>query len=146
MICKMYASLPVFLKSHTIRRHFAALILVILAVSLASCGDDVAQETSQTPTNATSDPPHTANVKPTSTPAPTATIAPTPTATAEPTPAPPYWTQIEVRDAADQYPPLNEFTNYELRNTQEWLNGDPTTIKELQEAGKIILVDFWTYT
>ena len=51
-----------------------------------------------------------------------------------------------MRDAIEKYPPLNERTDYGLRNTQEWLNGGPTTIMELQEAGKIVLVDFWTYT
>ena len=51
-----------------------------------------------------------------------------------------------MRDAIEKYPPLNKRTDYGLRNTQEWLNGGPTTIKELQEADKIVLVDFWTYT
>lgn len=46
----------------------------------------------------------------------------------------------------EQYPPLNTRTDYELRNTQEWLNGEPTTIEALRESGEVVLVDFWTYT
>ena len=44
------------------------------------------------------------------------------------------------------YPPVNDRTDYELRNTQEWLNGEPTNITALRESGKVVLVDFWTYT
>ena len=46
----------------------------------------------------------------------------------------------------EKYPPLTERADWGLRNNQEWLNGDPTTIKKLQEAGRIVLIDFWTYT
>ena len=51
-----------------------------------------------------------------------------------------------MRDAIEKYPPISERTDYGLRNTQKWLNGEPTTIRDLQEDGKIVLVDFWTYT
>ena len=44
------------------------------------------------------------------------------------------------------YPPVNDRIDYELRNTQEWLNGEPTNIAALRESGKVVLVDFWTYT
>ena len=77
---------------------------------------------------------------PTATQAPTATIAPTATET-------PYWAkQILPGMAMDQYPPLNTRTDYELKNTQEWLNGEPTTIAEIRDSGRVVLVDFWTYT
>ena len=48
--------------------------------------------------------------------------------------------------AMKQYPPVNDRTDYELRNTQEWLNGEPTTIAEIRDSGRVVLVDFWTYT
>ncbi len=34
----------------------------------------------------------------------------------------------------------------EVRDIDAWLNGDATTIAELTGAGKVVLVDFWTYT
>ena len=77
---------------------------------------------------------------PAATVAPTATLVPTATET-------PYWAKGFLPGIAmEQYPPLNTRTDYELRNTQEWLNGDPTTIKALRESGEVVLVDFWTYT
>ena len=82
----------------------------------------------------------TATAVPTATQAPTAIVPPTATET-------PYWAEkIIPGTAMDLYPPLNDRTDYELRNTQEWLNGGPTTIKALRESGRIVLVDFWTYT
>ena len=42
----------------------------------------------------------------------------------------------------DQYPPLNTRTDYELKNTQGWLNGEPTTIAEIRDSGRVVLVDF----
>ena len=141
--------------------------LAIMLAALTSCSSDgessevVQVATSPPPTVAPTDRPSAttapAQQQPASTPAPTTvTLAPAPTQVptetiaptviAEPTPELPYWTRIGVRDAIEKYPPLNERTDYGLRNTQEWLNGGPTTIRELQEAGKIVLVDFWTYT
>ena len=46
----------------------------------------------------------------------------------------------------EQYPSLNTRTDYELKNTQEWLNGEPTTIAEIRDSGRVVVVDFWTYT
>ena len=65
---------------------------------------------------------------PTNTPEPTATPTPVP-ATAE-----------------ELLPPIGPVRTYELRNTQEWLNGDPTTIAALRDGGEVVLIDFWTYT
>ena len=48
--------------------------------------------------------------------------------------------------AMEQYPPVNTRTDYELKNTQEWLNGEPTTIAEIRDSGRVVVVDFWTYT
>ena len=156
-----------FAKNLTIPRSlFLTSGLVIISAALTSCAsDDTSGEivriaispaltvapTDQplatiAPTQQQPDSPSvsTATLAPAPTQAPTAIIAPT--ATVEPTPEPPYWTRIGVRDAIEKYPPISERTDYGLRNTQEWLNGKPTTIRDLQEAGKIVLVDFWTYT
>ena len=73
--------------------------------------------------------------EPTPTPMP-----PTPTSepTATPTPVP--------ATAAELLPPIGPVRTYELRNTQEWLNGGPTTIAALRDGGEVVLIDFWTYT
>ena len=116
----------------------------MLGFALVSCGSGEGDggEVAQIATTVTSVPEPTATTAPppTATQAPTATIAPTPTET-------PYWAKKIIPGIAmEQYPPVNDRTDYELKNTQEWLNGDSTTIKELRESGRIVLVDFWTYT
>lgn len=73
-------------------------------------------------------------------PTPTATPMPIPTPTSTPVPSEPTMT------ASEQLPAIGPIRTYELRNTQEWLNGEPTTIEELRRAGEVVLVDFWTYT
>ena len=119
-------------------------MLVLAGVSLAAvgCGSDSGEVIVQYVT-ATPDP-----NAPAATVAPTATLAPTEVPTAAPTPTEtPYWAKGFLPGIAmEQYPPLNTRTDYELRNTQEWLNGEPTTIKALRESGEVVLVDFWTYT
>ena len=168
--CEMQASLTLFAKGlFNSRSLFLPTALAILSVALAACGSGDNTETlsevntsrvttsdavnEPAPTSAPAQQPASASaataalpatVAPQPTEAPTATVAPT--ETPEPTPEPPYWTQIDIRDAIEKYPPLNERTDYALRNTQEWLNGEPTSIKELQDAGQIVLIDFWTYT
>ena len=113
-----------------LRKTLISTATLVLALALASCGSgNSAQEATQ--------------IESTSAPAPqapTATIAPTPTET-------PYWAKNIVPGIAmEQYPPLNTRTDYELKNTQEWLNGEPTTIADIRNSGKVVLVDFWTYT
>ena len=136
----MYASLTLFTARHIATPSFLALALIALAVLLVSCGEDIAEEVAKNPTATEKLPDPTATFAPTATQFPTATIAPTATET-------PYWAKkITPGIAMEQYPPVNDRTDYELRNTQEWLNGDPTTIAALRESGKVVLVDFWTYT
>ncbi len=160
----MQASLTLFAKRFiTSPSHLLPTALAIISVSLMACGsgDEPEQlgevKTSEiTTSDSVNEPaPTTAPAQqptspPVATTAPSATVTPqptqAPTATTEPTPEPPYWTQIGIRDAIEKYPPLNERTDYALRNNQEWLNGEPTSIKELQDAGQIVLIDFWTYT
>lgn len=124
---------------------FHLLLVISLTTFVLSCGDERSDEVVEVSDAAASppklgDPASTASVAPIATQVPTATAHPTATET-------PYWAKkIIPGTAMDLYPPLNDKTDYELRNTQEWLNGDPTTIKELRESGRIVLVDFWTYT
>lgn len=106
--------------------------------SLAACGSDTPEQVVVYVTATPDASAPTATVAPTATLVPT--LAPTPTET-------PYWAKGFLPGIAmEQYPPLNTRTDYELRNTQEWLNGEPTTIKALRESGEVVLVDFWTYT
>ena len=123
-----------FIKVST--KHLSLLLtsaLAIMLVALTSCGYD--GESSEVVQVATSPPP---TVAPTN--QPSATTAPTPTET-------PYWAkQIMPGIAIEQYPPLNTRTDYELKNTQEWLNGEPTTIADIRNTGRVVMVDFWTYT
>lgn len=73
---------------------------------------------------------------PTPTNTPESTSTPLPTATPTPVPA----------TAAELLPPIGPVRTYELRNTQEWLNGQATTIAALRDSGQVVLIDFWTYT
>ena len=87
----------------------------------------------------------TTQPQPTDTPEIVATEPPSPTP--EPTiDTTPYWAKLSATDAADELMPLESRTDFELVNTQEWLNGDPTTITALRDSGEVVLVDFWTYT
>lgn len=139
----MYASLTLLRNRQiTCRSYLLIAAVVVIGLALVSCG---AEE---------GDGGEVAQVAPTTVPAPTATIAPPPTATQAPTAtiAPtatesPYWAkQILPGIAMEQYPPVNDRTDYELKNTQEWLNGEPTTIAEIRDSGRVVVVDFWTYT
>ncbi len=139
----MYASLTL-LRNRQIARRSSLLIaaVMVLGLALISCGAEegdggeiaqVAATTVPAPTATTAPPP-------TATQAPTATIAPTATES-------PYWAKkILPGIAMEQYPPVNDRTDYELKNTQEWLNGEPTTIAEIRDNGRVVVVDFWTYT
>ena len=69
-------------------------------------------------------------VEPTATPMPEPTVEPT----EEPTPVP-----------AARSEPI-ELYDKDVRNIDAWINSDPTSIAELTSQGKVVLVDFWTYT
>lgn len=58
----------------------------------------------------------------------------------------PYWSRLSAETASEELPRLGTRNDYELVNTQEWLNGDATSIKAIRDAGEVVLVDFWTYT
>ncbi len=75
-------------------------------------------------------------VEPTNTSVPEPTPEPEPTEepTAEPTEAPAARTEpVELYDK-------------DVRNIDAWINSEPTSIAELNSQGKVVLVDFWTYT
>ncbi len=81
----------------------------------------------------------------------TATVAPAPvetapaeTAPAE-TPAAAETAPVEAPAAAVAEPVLNK-AGPEVTGLQEWFNGDPTTIGQQIADGRVVLVDFWTYT
>ena len=141
----MYASLTLFNTRLTIPRTYLLIAaIVVLSLILVSCGAEEGDggEVAQVAATATTAPEPTATTAPppTATQAPTATIAPTPTET-------PYWAKKIIPGIAmEQYPPVNDRTDYELKNTQEWLNGEPTTIAEIRDSGRVVVVDFWTYT
>ena len=69
------------------------------------------------------------------------TLEPTvaPTATQEPTPVP-----TEPPPAESSEPV--ELFDKDVRGIDAWINSDPTSISQLTSEGKVVLVDFWTYT
>ena len=82
-------------------------------------------------------------VVPTATQGPAATSVP-PT---EPPPPPTVEPTVEVvEEPEDLVLPVISEKQYELIGTQEWINSDPLTLEGLADEGKVVLVDFWTYT
>ena len=68
-------------------------------------------------------------------PPPTPTVAPAATPTVE-----------VVEEPEDLVLPVISEKQHELIGTQEWINSDPLTLEGLADEGKVVLVDFWTYT
>ena len=103
------------------------------ALLAVSCSSEPAQLVVPT---ATQGPAHT-SVPPTE-PPPTPTVEPT----AEPT--------VEVvqveEEPGDLVLPVISSRQHVLIGTQEWINSDPLTLEGLAEEGKVVLLDFWTYT
>ena len=117
-------------------RHRAGLLSIMLLVaSLAlvaaacSSGDPEPEE------------PVVVNVPPTSTPLPpppTSTPVPPPTTPpATPTPEP-----EPTKVAVIEHPMAPEIDD----TGQEWVNSEPFLLSDMQTEGKVVLVDFWTYT
>ena len=108
---------------------FLIAALAALAIACSSDGDG-APPAAPVPTT----PPTAAPaVQPTTPPElPTATPVP-PTATPEPTSTP--------APQAMEHPSAPD-----LRQTGGWVNSEPFTLDEMQEEGKVVLIDFWTYT
>ena len=76
-------------------------------------------------------------------PTPVPPTVPPPTPTVEPTAVP---TVEVVEEPEDLVLPVISEKQYELIGTQEWINSDPLTLEGLADEGKVVLVDFWTYT
>ena len=109
---------------------FLIAAMAALAIACSSEGDSappVAPAPTSPPTAAPTAQPTTPPEPPTATPAPPPTPEPAPT---EP-PAP----------QAMEYPAAPD-----LLHTGGWVNSEPFTLDEMQEEGKVVLIDFWTYT
>ena len=104
----------------------AALALLSLAAAGCSSGEDAAAPAPE-PTVAPTVPP-------------TVTSAPA-TATPEPAPEPAPTTTAEPVDEASSAPLAPD-----LEKTGGWVNSDPFTLAQMQDEGKVVLIDFWTYT
>ena len=111
------------------------LVAVILIAALAfiavacSSGSDEAPPAAPAPT---SQPTAAPTAQPTTPPEPpTATPAPPPTPVLTETPAP----------QAMEYPAAPD-----LRQTGGWVNSEPFSLDEIRVEGKVVLIDFWTYT
>ncbi len=126
---------------------------LLISMLLASCSGG-ATETAPTPSDAigstsvpvpTSTPSAAVSPLPTSVPAPatppTQTPQPVPVAPSTPTPTPALPSSPEPTPMPP--PPIGTIAP-ELVGTQEWVNSDPLKIGDLR--GKVVLVDFWTYT
>ena len=112
------------IKSYNIRLAATFLItaLAVVAIACSSDGDSAtpaAPAPTSPPTAAPTPQPTATPLPPTATPAPTSTPAPQ---------------AMEHPDAP------------ELRQTGGWINSDPFTLEEMQVEGKVVLIDFWTYT
>ena len=99
-------------------------------LTLSACGSDEPTATAVPEPTATSVPDPTATSAPDPTPEPTKE----PTAEPEPTEAP-----------AARTEPVELFDK-DVRNIDGWINSEPTSIAQLTSEGKVVLVDFWTYT
>ena len=84
-------------------------------------------------------------VVPTATQSPATAVPPT-----EPPPAPTATPTVEVVqvDEGPELPilPVISTREHKLIGTQEWINSEPLTLAGLADEGKVVLIDFWTYT
>ena len=124
----------------TVGAAFASVVVSMAAVFLfGACGSDEV-EVADTPT---SEP----IVQPTATqvvePTPEPTVEPTPEPTQEPTAEP---TKTPTKAPVQARSEPIELFDKDVRNIDAWINSEPTSIAELTGQGKVVLVDFWTYT
>ena len=86
----------------------------------------------------------------TAVPAPTATSVPDPTATSAPDPTPEPTEEPTAEPEPTEAPAARtepvELLDKDVRNIDGWINSEPTSIAQLTSEGKVVLVDFWTYT
>ena len=122
---------------HRAGRISLAFVLVgLLTLALAACssGEQEPEE------------PAFVGVPPTATPAPTpptSTPVPPPTAPpATPTQAPSTPEPEPTKEAVLEYPLAPEINH----TGQQWVNSEPFLLSDMRAEGKVVLVDFWTYT
>ncbi len=68
-----------------------------------------------------------------------------PTAAQGPEPTPTSTFEVEEEPEVLVLPVISP-KQFELTGAQGWINSDPLTIEGLTDEGKVVLVDFWTYT
>ena len=102
-------------------------------LTLSACGSDEPEVVD----TATPEP-----VVPTATSAPEPTEEPTSEPTVEPTAEP---TEAPTQAPVARTEPI-ELLDKDVRDIDAWINSEPTSIAELTSQGKVVLVDFWTYT
>ena len=71
---------------------------------------------------------------------PTSTLVPTATPTPVPLPTP----ELPALEVSGNSGGLIGDSASEFTGIEQWLNSEPLTMEELR--GKVVLVDFWTYT
>ena len=127
--------LPKITRQHATIVGLLLVAFAVIAVGCSSSDDDAAAPAEAAATS----PPLAAQAAPIAVPTvPPAPTSPLPTATSvpdTPTPVP------EPTDDTAMYDDAPE-----LRQTGGWVNSDPFTLTGMQEEGKVVLVDFWTYT
>ena len=127
-------------------------LLLTTAFVFAACSAPEPQTTTEAPapqtqqastSQQTTSPP--AAAAPTATLPPANTPKPAPTATPVPSkPAPTAAPQAAAHASIVTPATGNEQTVPEIRGIASWINSDPLTFEE--QRGKVVLVDFWTYT
>ena len=132
----------------------ASALLLIAALALAACSAPEPQTATEAPTAPATQSQQSTTSQQTTAPAavaPTATLPPAntprPAATATPVPSKPVATaEPQASTHASIVTPAtgNEKTVPEIRGIESWINSEPFTFEE--QRGKVVLVDFWTYT
>ncbi len=110
-----------------------AVLALTTSVLVVACGSDEEAEPSPYTATATS-------AAPTTQPQSTATAEAEPDPTETPSPE----TVADANESGRNGTPLT--LDMDIRGVDEWINSEPTTIGELINDGKVVLVDFWTYT
>ncbi|MXY45586.1 MAG: redoxin domain-containing protein, partial [Chloroflexi bacterium] len=134
----------------------ACALLLVAALALAACSAPEPQTATESPatqsqqstqsqqTTAPAAAAPTATLPPANTPRPAATATPIPSkpvATTEPQASAP---QASAHASIVTPATGDEKTVPEIRGIESWINSDPFTFEE--QRGKVVLVDFWTYT
>ena len=127
-------------------------LLLIAAFVFAACSAPEPQTTTKAPaaqsqqastsqqtTSAPAAAAPTATLPPANTPKPAPTATPVPSKPSPTAEAPPITAAHLVTPATG-----NEKTVPEIRGIESWINSEPLTFEE--QRGKVVLVDFWTYT